>query len=194
VRADRFEFCDCAVAIPTCNRGFSIGQLRGQLPLDTVIAPGQPAGIDRGSPGWAARRLLRSLLISITMAGWIWRSRRRMFGLPFGVVTLLRNDRQGGFGPAEFSTTPAGSVTAADVDGNGTLDVISAVAVRSRVYVALNDGTGHFTDSGKAFTVGYEPERVAAIDLNGDGLPEVITPNVTGNSITVLINQTGSTD
>jgi VCBS repeat protein len=111
-------------------------------------------------------------------------------GTGVGVVALLRNDGAGGFRPAEFSTTPAGAITAADVDGNGTLDVISTAPVRSRVYVALNDGTGHFTDSGTAFTVAFEPALLAAVDLNGDGLPEVITSNVRGGSVSVLINRT----
>ncbi len=68
--------------------------------------------------------------------------------------------------------------------------MITAVDVRSRVYVALNDGTGHFSDSGTAFTVGYEPARLVAVDLNGDGLPEVITSSLRGGSVSVLINQT----
>jgi hypothetical protein len=110
--------------------------------------------------------------------------------IPNGVVALLRNDGQGGLRPPEFSTTPATSITVADANGDGTLDVISAVNVRARVYVALNDGTGRLTDSGMAFTVGYDPQALAAIDLNGDGLPEVITANVFGNSMTVLINET----
>jgi hypothetical protein len=44
--------------------------------------------------------------------------------------------------------------------GIATLDVISAVDVRARVYIALNDGTGRFTDSGMAFTVGYNPQAL----------------------------------
>src|SRR5262249_23613416 len=94
-------------------------------------------------------------------------------------------------GPAEFFTTPASAIAAVDVDGDGVLDVIASAAVGARVYVAINDGGGHFTDSGRAFTVGPGAALVAAAELTGDGFPEVITSNVDGNSISVLINQTG---
>ncbi len=109
-----------------------------------------------------------------------------------GWVTLLRNAQNGGFGPPEVSGTPAGSTVVADFDRNGVLDAAGADGVRSEVYVGLGDGQGDFLDTGKTWEVGYHPGRMAAGDLDHDRLPELVTANVTGGSVTVLENRTRS--
>ncbi len=105
-----------------------------------------------------------------------------------GWVTLLRNDRSGGFGAPEVSLTPAGGTVVADFNQDGHLDAAGVDGVRSEVYVGLGDGAGAFIDSGRFWEVGYHPGRMAAGDLDHDALPELLTANVTGRSVTVLEN------
>lgn len=52
------------------------------------------------------------------------------------------------------------AILSADVDGNGTLDLIVAYANSASVGVYLNDGTGVFT--GSAFSAGLSPVGIAA--------------------------------
>jgi hypothetical protein len=108
--------------------------------------------------------------------------------LATGWATLLRNNRQGGFGPPEVSATGAGGTVVADFDSDGLLDVAGADGVVSEVQVGVGDGLGNFTPTGKEWEVGYHPGPMAAGDLNHDGQPELVTSNVTAGSVTVLEN------
>ncbi|MCG3125361.1 MAG: hypothetical protein CHACPFDD_00179 [Phycisphaerae bacterium] len=110
--------------------------------------------------------------------------------LATGVVTLMRNDHQGGFSGPEFSTTFASSVAVADFDADGDADVIGSYPVLSQVYVAINDGAGILTDQAEFFEAGYGCYRLNAGDLDGDGLPELLTANFEARSISVLRNIT----
>ena len=106
-----------------------------------------------------------------------------------GWVTLLRNARNGGFGPPEVSNTPAGGTVVADFDRDGLLD---AAGIASEMYIGLGDGSGDFLDTGRTWEVGYHAGRMAAGDLDHDGFPELLTANVTAGSVTVLWNRTGA--
>jgi hypothetical protein len=110
--------------------------------------------------------------------------------LTTGWVTLLRNDRRGGFGPPEVSNTPAGGIVLADFDRDGHLDAAGVDGVRSEVCIGLGDGGGDFLAETKQWEIGYHPGRLASGDLNHDGFPELLTANVTGRSVTVLENST----
>ena len=82
------------------------------------------------------------------------------------------------------------AVTAADVNGDGKVDLISANGTDSTLSVLTNNGSGEFVLAG-TYPVGNEPYVVAAADVNGDGKVDLITANFGGgggNTLTALTN------
>jgi hypothetical protein len=70
----------------------------------------------------------------------------------------------------------------ADLDGDGTLDVVISNDQPDPKLVYLNDGKGNFR-VGSTYGRPEWPTRNADVaDLNGDGLPDIIAANRTGNS------------
>jgi hypothetical protein len=111
----------------------------------------------------------------------------RDIALAAGVVTLLFNNGQGVFGSPQATPIVAGRLEANDFDNDGDLDVAGINYVLSEVNVGQNNGSGVFTLVDKFFT-GYEPDRVAAGDIDGDGLSEILTANGRSQSISVFKN------
>jgi hypothetical protein len=110
-------------------------------------------------------------------------------------LTVLTNNGNGGFG---FNATitlngAAGNVLAADVNGDGKVDLIRADNHTNTLTVLTNDGSGGF-NLNATLTVGTNPVFVAAADVNGDGKVDLISANygiysVAGNNtLTVLTN------
>jgi len=79
------------------------------------------------------------------------------------------------------------SVAAADVNGDGSMDLISANLDASTLSVLTNNGVGRFV---LAFSldVGSGPESVAAADVNGDGRVDLISANSADSTLSVLTN------
>jgi hypothetical protein len=102
-----------------------------------------------------------------------------------GTVSVLRNTGGGAFAPAEGAIASAQSVSLADLDGDGKLDL--GLGFGSSFGVALNQGGGRF-----AAPVRYAPGGgsmgVAVGDLDGDGRLDVAFP---GASVSVLMNRGG---
>ena len=68
------------------------------------------------------------------------------------------------------------SVVAADVDGDGDLDILTANPSANTVSVRLNSGTGTFSGmTDVAFSNG--PENVAVADVDGDGDLDILAAN-----------------
>jgi hypothetical protein len=86
----------------------------------------------------------------------------------------------------------ARAIALTDMDGDGFLDIVVASTMISggsgsndRVSVEINQGTGaHF--SHVAYAVAYDPRGLAIGDVNGDGMPDVVTANMSG-AVTVLL-------
>jgi hypothetical protein len=55
------------------------------------------------------------------------------------------------------------------------------------VSVLLNDGKGTFATR-VDYSTGLGPSAIAALDVNGDGRPELATSNQLDDTITVLLN------
>ena len=114
-----------------------------------------------------------------------------------GSVTVLLGTGGGGFGPGPGSPVPAGSwpesVAAGDFDGDGTLDLAVANNTSSgTVTVLLGTGTGGFGPAaGSPVAVGDGPRSVVVGDFNGDGKPDLVASNHSGNDVSVLLG-TGS--
>jgi hypothetical protein len=82
------------------------------------------------------------------------------------------------------------SVTRADLDRDGRLDIITAESGDNTVSVFFGRGDGTF-ESRQSFGVGAGPSAVAVGDFNNDSLPDVVTAHFNSNTITVLFGNGG---
>jgi hypothetical protein len=82
-------------------------------------------------------------------------------------------------------TSPRG-VTVADVDGNGTLDVVVTEYNSNAVSAWLGDGSGAFADGGSFVGYAQHPQGVAVADLNHDGLQDLIAAYDSSGGLAVL--------
>jgi hypothetical protein len=83
------------------------------------------------------------------------------------------------------------SVTAADINGDGKVDLICANYGSNTLSVLTNNGSGGFVNAG-TYTVGTNPVSVAAADVNGDGRMDLICANYGSNTLSVLTNNRSS--
>lgn len=114
-------------------------------------------------------------------------------GNGFGnTLSVLTNDGSGGFVLASSPSvgpTPW-SVAAADLNGDGKVDLISANEEGASMTVLTNDGSGGFVLA-SSLGVGTGPRSVAAADVNGDGKLDLISANSTASTLTVQTNNGG---
>jgi hypothetical protein len=81
---------------------------------------------------------------------------------------------------------------AADVNGDGIPDLITANAGSNSVSVLLGDGNGSFQAAHNCAT-GVAPQDVAVADVNGDGIPDLVVANRLSNSVSVLLGNGNGT-
>ena len=108
-------------------------------------------------------------------------------GVPDAVSTLssFAGSAYGTFGAATAHAA-GDDVCLADVNGDGILDLVSAVTAADQVSVALGGGSGGFATP-TTFATGTGPVRVLVADVNGDGKPDIVTTNSTAGSVSVLL-------
>jgi hypothetical protein len=104
-------------------------------------------------------------------------------------ASVTRGDGNGNFAAAQ--AVSAGmhpqSVAAADVDGDGHVDLVVADSLsESTIEVLHGDGAGGFATA-MVYTVGAEPDAVGAYDLNNDGVNDVVVANSASDNVTVIL-------
>ncbi|MBW4698767.1 MAG: VCBS repeat-containing protein [Aphanocapsa lilacina HA4352-LM1] len=95
-----------------------------------------------------------------------------------------------GFAPAltfGVGDTPRG-VTVGDLDGNGTLDILTTNLGTGTLSSLLGNGDGTFANL-QNFAVGSRPYAPVLAELNGDGLLDAITANSSSANLSVLISR-----
>jgi len=107
-------------------------------------------------------------------------------------LSVLTNNGSGSF---ILASTPAvgarpGSVVAADIDGNGQMDLICINQNDNTLSVLTNNGSGDF-GSNATLMVGSNPIKVAATDINGDGRSDLICANYQSQTLSVFTNNGG---
>jgi len=89
---------------------------------------------------------------------------------PPDAVYVLRNDGSGGFGdirPYPIGSRPA-DIVAADLEGDGDLDLAATNVYSDQISFLLNRGDGTFVTS-DPYSVGHEPDPLCAGDFDWDG-------------------------
>ena len=77
------------------------------------------------------------------------------------------------------------AVAVEDMNGDGHLDIVVDDRGRERLQVHVGSGDGSF-EAGEAIDVGGDPYRgMTVADINGDGRPDVVTPNPRAVSVQV---------
>jgi hypothetical protein len=108
-------------------------------------------------------------------------------------LTVLTNNGHGVFPHSANYGVGAGpvSVAVADVNGDGRPDLISANSGDGTLTVLTNEGNSIFAfmstipvGSGS----GSAPYSVVAVDVNGDGKPDLISANANDSTLSVLTN------
>jgi len=109
-------------------------------------------------------------------------------------LTVLLGDGRGGFAPAPHSPVTVAvrphthGVATGDLNGDGNLDLVTDSWAEDRLELLFGDGKGNFTTPGVYIPVGKHPyQRVRVADLNGDGRADIVSPNLDGDNVTVLL-------
>jgi Ca2+-binding RTX toxin-like protein len=107
-------------------------------------------------------------------------------------VSVLLGDGAGGFAAAAGSPVAVGllpsSVALGDLNGDGSLDVVTANAGSNNVSVLLGDGNGGFAPAaGSPVAIGSQPSSVALGDLDGNGHLDIVAANSNSNNVSVLL-------
>jgi hypothetical protein len=110
-------------------------------------------------------------------------------------LTVLLGDGRGGFAPAPHSPFTVAvrphthGIATGDFNGDGNLDLVTDSWAEDRLELLFGDGKGSFTTPSTYVAVGKHPyQRVRVADLNGDGKANIVSPNLEGDNVTILLS------
>jgi hypothetical protein len=111
-------------------------------------------------------------------------------------VSVLLGDGAGGFAPASGSPLDVGADPyvgrAADVDGDGKVDLVAPLIGGAAVALLRGDGQGGFVQApGSPYATLDRPYAALVSDLNGDSRPDVVLAHDDTDRITVLLGEAG---
>jgi hypothetical protein len=105
-------------------------------------------------------------------------------------ITILRGNGDGTFrSPVVIplgGTGSAGFLAAADLNGDGHVDL--AVATSNDLRVLLNRGDGTFA-SPVVYTAGIHPRGLVVTDLNADGIPDIVVSNNGSDNVSIFLGR-----
>lgn len=181
----------------------ALADLDGDNDLDMVVGNDRPdpkrvyfndghgrfeSGGTFGRPEWATRNVTLADLDGDKRPDIVVANRGGPDNLSENFV--CHNDGHGRFPSCNvFSTESATTIAAADIDGNGTIDLIVPHRDRGQSYLFLNNGTGRFAEKQPIGPPDAATRAVATGDLNGDGLPDLIMGDELRGGAFVYINQ-----
>ncbi|RPI63441.1 MAG: VCBS repeat-containing protein, partial [Planctomycetaceae bacterium] len=91
---------------------------------------------------------------------------------------------------SELRTARSRAITAADINGDGKMDLLLASSKYRSVVTMLANGNGTFSDP-QAFSTGtlgkWQPTAIAVADFNGDGGLDIAVANALTNNISILL-------
>src|SRR5580698_531682 len=79
-------------------------------------------------------------------------------------------------------------VTVADFDKDGNLDIAAVDNADGLVQIFKGVGNGTFTTGTTISTGDIDTEKIVAVDLNGDGFPDLAVANAGGSNVGVILN------
>jgi len=83
----------------------------------------------------------------------------------------------------------SGAIATGDMNADGALDLVVAADTSEAVAIALGDGAGGFTAAtGSPYAVDGAPQAVAALDVDGDAIDDVVVARGVRNDVIALHN------